>query len=315
MTTMLEDIAAPGTTVPAHTLTGPPHAPVIAVLGGISATRHVCAADDTGAGWWDGVAGPGRAIDTRHTRVLGLDFIDGGNVGTGQPARECTTHDQADALRRAMDDLGIATIDTLVGASYGGMVALAFAERYPARVARLAVISAAHEPHPMSTALRTLQRRIVELGLDTGRAADALSIARGIAMTTYRTALEFEERFAVDPIREAANGPAFPVDDYLRHCGERFAAAWDPARFLALSLSCDTHRVDPRRIATPALLISAEHDTLVPAAQMALLSRQLGGPTRHVTLPTRYGHDTFLIEQAAIGQLLAPFLTPLTTRT
>jgi homoserine O-acetyltransferase len=229
---------------PHYELIGEPGAPVVVVLGGISATRHVAANEnDPTPGWWDEIVGRGRAIDTRAFGVLGVDFLDGGRRADGRPRRTITTHDQADHVARVLDELCVDRIHSFVGASYGGMVALAFAERYPDRVDRIVAISAPHEPHPMSTALRALQRRVVELGLDTGRAADALAIARGIAITTYRSTREFGERFDSTPIERSENDATFPVDGYLRHHGERFAARWSAERFLALSLSGDLHRV------------------------------------------------------------------------
>src|SRR5438128_11573989 len=54
-----------------YELVGPPDAPVIVALGGISATRHVTAsADDPSLGWWESIVGNGRPIDTAHFRVL-----------------------------------------------------------------------------------------------------------------------------------------------------------------------------------------------------------------------------------------------------
>ena len=48
--------------------------PVVAVLGGISATRHVTSStSDQRRGWWDDVVGEDRAIDTRRFRVLSSD--------------------------------------------------------------------------------------------------------------------------------------------------------------------------------------------------------------------------------------------------
>ena len=69
--------------------------------------------------------------------MLGFDFLDGGRGSDGRPERIVTTHDQADALARVLDEIGVERIQAFVGASYGGMVALAFAERYP-RARRLA---------------------------------------------------------------------------------------------------------------------------------------------------------------------------------
>ncbi len=291
--------------LPPFEITGPPCAPVVVALGGISATRHVTASqDDPARGWWDDVAGPGRAIDTTQYRLLGFDFLDGGVADDGGPARTVTTHDQADALAQLLDALDVDVVHALIGASYGGMVALAFAERYPERLQRLVAISAPHQPHPMTTAVRSVQRGIVRLGLETGRAREALSLARALAMTTYRTSREFGERFAAAPLDVACGTAHFPVERYLRHHGDRFAATWSPARLLALSLSADLHRVDPSRITTPTLVVAAEGDTIVPREQLVALAAAIDAPTRLVDVATTTGHDAFLTEPAQIGSLL-----------
>jgi homoserine O-acetyltransferase len=290
---------------PRYELVGPAGAPVVVVLGGISATRHVTSGDDDSSpGWWDDIVGCGRAIDTTQCRVLGVDFLDGGWRSDGRPQRIVTTHDQAAGIARALDELEIDRLHGFVGASYGGMVGLAFADRFPDRLDRLVAISAPHEPHPMSTALRALQRRIVELGLDTGRAAEALAIARGLAITTYRSAREFGERFDSAPIECSDNDATFPVESYLRHQGERFAARWRAERFLALSLSGDLHRVDPSAIRTPTTIVAAEGDAIVPGEQLETLAARLGGPCRLVHVPTTRGHDAFLTEPTAVGEIV-----------
>ena len=265
---------------------GPPHAPVVLALGGITATCRVTE-------WWGDVAGDGRPLDTTRFRVLGIDYLDGGALPSGRPAARVSTYDQADALLGVLDELEIDCIHTLVGASYGGMVALAFAERHPARVEQLVVVSAPARAHPMSTALRSIQRAIVELGLDTGRALEAMSLARQLAITTYRSAAEFGERF----------GDSGALS-YLRHHGDKFARSFTPERFLALSLSADEHAVDPARITTPALLVSAEGDTIVPREQLFDLAARLAGPStlRHTLTAT--GHDAFLAEPHVVGGLL-----------
>ena len=287
-------------TVQSH-LFGPPGAPVVAVLGGISATRDARA-------WWPAIVGDGLAIDTREFRVLGFDWLDGGERADGKPARIVTTHDQADALAAVLDSLTVDRVHAIVGASYGGMVALAFAERYPDRLERLVVIGAAHEAHPMSTALRSIQRRVVELGLETGRARDALSLARSLAMTTYRSAREFAERFDSEPSSRTDRGVEFPVESYLKHHGDRFASTWRPERFLALSLSGDLHRVAPSAIKAPATLVAAEGDSIVPRDQVVELARGVSGPCRLVDLPSDNGHDAFLTEPAALTAILADAL-------
>jgi homoserine O-acetyltransferase len=295
--------------LPRYLIDGPPGAPVIAVLGGISATRHITTTAEH-KGWWSAIAGPGRAIDTDRFCVLGFDFLDGGRDESGKPQRVVTTHDQALALANILDAAGIDRIHTFVGSSYGGMVALAFAERFGRRVEQLVIISAAHQPHPMSTALRTLQRRIVELGLETDRAGDALSIARGLAMTTYRTADEFGARFKAAPLRVTANDASFEVDDYLRARGQAFTTVMPPERFLALSLSGDLHSVKPERITVPTTLVAAEGDAIVPRETIDELARRLGGERRLLEISTRVGHDAFLVETEQVSAIVAGALNP-----
>ena len=287
-----------------HELTGAQGAPVILALGGISADRHICAhSRDSRAGWWSSSAGEGKALDTRRFQLLGVEYLDGGARPDGRPERIVSTHDQADAIAALLDALGIERLHAVVGASYGGMVALAFAERYPRLLERLVVIGAAHTTHPLTTAWRVTQRRIVELGLDTGRARDALIIARGLAMTTYRSAREFGERFTNDA-HLMSNDATFPVESYLRHQGERFAARFTPARFLALSLSSDLHTVDPTAIRTPTVVVAQESDLVVPREQTDDLAQTLGGPSQLVELASVHGHDAFLTEPTSLGAIL-----------
>jgi homoserine O-acetyltransferase len=291
-----------------HECVGAAGAPVILALGGISASHRVVShAGDPTPGWWEGLAGPGRPFDLTTRRVLGVEAGDGGCGDDGRPAAAVTTHDQAAAVVALLDELGIPALDAVIGASYGGMVALALAERWPERVKRLVVISAAHETHPMATALRVAQRQVVELGLATGRAAEAMAIARGIAMTTYRTAREFGQRFELTAT-PTDRGPEFDVERYLRRAGERFAERMSPHRFLALSLSADLHRVVPERIDVPATVIAAQGDTLVPAAQLRTLARRLPRLNAFATLRTRCGHDAFLTEPARLANLLSTAL-------
>jgi len=281
-------------------IAGNPSGPLIVALGGISADRFVAAGRYRSMGWWPGLVGPGLAVDPARHHILGLDFA-ADESGRYAP----TTQEQAEVLAAAIEAVG-GRPATIIGASYGGMIALALAEQRPELVERLVIISAPAEPHPAATALRELQRRIVALGLETGRALEAQSIARGLAMTTYRTHEEFAGRFAggipdADPLSVSEPGA------YLRARGDAYREVMSPERFLSLSGSIDRHRVDPSRIAAPTLVLAASSDRLVPPEQSRELAAALPDARLHV-LDCLWGHDMFLKDAARLGELIAPFL-------
>ncbi len=282
---------------------GPDRAPTV-VLGGISAGRHLA---PTSAypepGWWSGVVGEGDALDPARRLLIGMDFL--GGACEDRVLRPVTTHDQARALAAVLDHLGIAST-SLVGASYGGMVALAFAELFPERVSRLVTLGAAHRTHPMATAVRTAQRAAATLGAETGQPARGLALARALAMTTYRSIDEFEARFS--PFALSAGTPGetpsrFPVEDYLDARGAAFARVFDTARFLALSESIDLHSTRPGSLPAHAHLVSFDTDVIVPPWLVdELAERQGRSPVRHATVPSLFGHDAFLKETGAVAR-------------
>ena len=209
--------------------------------------------------------------------------------------------DQARLLALAMDAAGVERLHGFVGASYGGMVALAFARLFPERVERLAVICAAHRPHPMATAWRGIQRRILAFAADAGRPEEGVALARQLAMTTYRTPEEFAERFT-GAIPDG--GDDAEVCGYLKARGDAYAAVASPARYASLSAAIDRHSEEPEAIHTPALLVGAESDRLVPIEDIRELADRLGAPARLVELSSPYGHDSFLKD----AHLIAPHL-------
>ena len=204
-----------------------------------------------------------------------------------------------------MDNQGIDKLAAIVGSSYGGMTALRFAEMFPDRLERLCVIGAAHRPYPIGVAWRGIQRRVVRLGIDAGNPKGGLKLARELAMTTYRTPVEFADRFALN---ETGTHPStFDICDYLESRGNAFAEVMDAKRFLALSESIDLHRVEPEDITTPTLLMTAISDQIAPLPDMQELRDRLGGQSELYTFTSLFGHDAFLKEYDAMGPKLAEF--------
>jgi homoserine O-acetyltransferase len=295
-----------------YELFGPADAPLVVALGGISAGRHASrSARDPSPGWWPDFVGEGAPIDTGRWRVLSFDWLGGAGASSGPAnwgAQErfpiVSAGDQARALALLLDHLRVERVEALVGASYGGMVALAFAALCPERARCMLVISAAHRSDPLSTAWRSLQRAIVALGAQHGCEEAALAIARGLAMTSYRTRAEFAQRFGAAP-SEVGGVPRFPVEDYLESRGRAWAANVPAAVHTGLSLSIDLFRVDPRALRVPATIVGVRSDALVPIEHVRELARTLAAPCELVELDSLYGHDAFLKELETIGSTIA----------
>lgn len=273
-------------------LEGAEGGPVVLALGGISAGRKVAGAE----GWWPGIAAPGAAIDLNAYAVLGLEF-----APVADQRVRITPDDQARLIDIALDALNISRLHGFVGASYGGMVGLALAGRAPSRVARLCVISAAHRPSALGSAWRGVQRRIVEFGLEHNDGARGLALARQLAMTTYRSAEEFEARFGGGVGTDGQGA----VDSYLIARGEAYLRHMPPRRWLSLSEAIDRHSIDPALVDVPVTLAACPTDQLAPFADMQALAHQLPRLAGFHELPSIYGHDAFLKETAAVNAIIA----------
>ena len=241
-----------------------------------------------------------RALDTRRCRVLSIDWLDRDDLGG---ARAIDSADQANALAALLDALGAGQAHAFVGASYGAMVGLAFAARHPRRLRQLVVIAGAHRAHPLSTALRNLQREIVRLGARCDDPDAGLDLARRLAVTTYRGEREFAERCGDEPVYVDGRY-RFAEEAWLKAAGAKFARRFDARRFLALSESIDLHRVAPEAIGVPTTLIGISSDRVVPLADLCELQRRCGAPASLHVIDSRYGHDAFLKEPEQIGALL-----------
>jgi homoserine O-acetyltransferase len=279
-------------------LVGPANAPVVCALGGISANRRVCLTEDPRQDWWSQIAGPDRPLDANQFRILSFDYLGGSGESTGPQAGETfpsiSSYDQAEALARVLDHVGINSLRAIAGGSYGGMVGLAFGERYPERVGHLLIIGASDRAHPMATAWRSVQRQIVRFAVDCGRSKDGLQLARALAMSTYRSSEEFSARFNGAPVLDGERF-IFPVESYLFSRGGDYASRYRPESFLCLSESIDLHRVDAGRIFVPTTAVAVREDQLVPVADMRAMVARLPAARLH-EISSIYGHDAFLKE-------------------
>jgi homoserine O-acetyltransferase len=226
---------------------------------------------------------------------LSFDYLGGSGDSTGpQPPVSISSYDQAEALVRLLDHLGVKSLAAIAGGSYGGMVGLAFAERFPERVGHVITIGAADRSHPLATAWRSVQRHIVGFAAACGQPQEGLRLARALAMTTYRSPEELAARFSGAVARHGERF-VFPIEEYLFARGSDYAQRYRAESFLCLSESIDLHRVDAARVFVPTTVVAIREDQLVPLADLRALAARLPRGRLH-EISSIYGHDAFLKE-------------------
>src|SRR5690606_12926566 len=191
------------------------------------------------AAWWPGVIGPGCALDTDRYAVLCATLLGSCYGTTGLPLDSpdpprVTPRDMAALVGLLVEDLGVGEVALATGGSLGGMVALEWVASYPAltRAAVVFAAPAAHTAHGIG--YNHVQRRALELG-----GLDGLSLARMVAMLTYRTPGEFAARFG----RERRPDGVFQVQSYLSYQGEKLVRRFDARSYRVLLDAMDAHDV------------------------------------------------------------------------
>ncbi|UIP58109.1 homoserine O-acetyltransferase MetX [Agromyces marinus] len=321
----------------------------ILVLHALTGDSHVLGPAGPGhasAGWWPGVVGPGRAIDTGRWFVVAPNVL-GGCQGTTGPASlapdgiewgarlpSLTIRDQVAAQAAFARELGIDRFAAVIGGSMGGMHALEWAVSFPGAVQRMAVLAAPPATTADQIALNSVQLDAVrsDPAFDGGAYYDApdgegpnrgLALARRMAMLNYRTPNELNQRFerswqsGLDPL---GGGGRFAVESYLDFHGNRFTRRFDANSYLTLTESMNSHDIGRGRGGVPAALARIEAHSLVlgidsdryfPLAGQREIAAGLGRSIHGrdpVVLRSDYGHDAFLIEDQAVGGWISRLL-------
>jgi len=295
--------------------------------------------------WWDGLFGPEMPFDlSRHcvicVNILGSCYGSTGpasiNPHTGRRyAGDFPVVSIGDMVRSQallLDHLGVDKLHAVVGGSIGGLQALSWAMLYPDRVDRCVAIGAV----PLSAlglALSHLQRQAIcndpafKNGFYEAEAPPAagLSVARGIAMCTYKSAQLFEERYGRAPNRNGEK-PAeklahrYNVSGYLDYQGEIFIRRFDANAYLIISKAMDnfdfgsdhaSQEDNLRRIKAKVLMVGISSDWLFPAADVFALTRRMqeaGVNAQYHELESDHGHDAFLANADLLVPLVKPFL-------
>ncbi len=330
----------------------------VLILHALSGDAHVAGWDATAEaagrpwrlrkpGWWNGMVGPGKAIDTRRwwvvcSNVLGSCYGTTGpasiDPATGRPYGcrfpPVTVGDWVRLQARLMDHLGIRRLHAVIGGSIGGQQAMEWALRYPRRLDNCIVLASGARLSVQGLAFNMVGRHAIlndplYAGGDyyqNGRGPDVgLAVARMLAHITYLSEPGMHRKFGrrrnAGAGGEGGFGPEYEVESYLAHQGRSFVERFDANSYLYISRAMDAYDaarwgrgdlvVACHRIRARTMIVSFSSDWLYPPRQsreLALALCRAGREVTYVDLPSDVGHDAFLVETEKVGRLVQAFL-------
>jgi len=321
----------------------------ILIVHALTGDSHVSGGPGSGhptAGWWSGMVGPGKAIDTEQWFVVAPNIL-GGCQGTTGPSSTApdgsqwgarfpyvTIRDQVAVQLALSDELGIGRWAAVIGGSMGGMQALEWAVGNPERLDRVAVLAAPAQSSADSIASNSVQLEAIRMdasfaGGDYYDAADGegpyqgLALARRMALLNYRSSTELNDRFErswQSGLSPLGGGGRYAVESYLDFHGNKFTRRFDANSYITLVEAMSSHDVGRGRGGTAAalsratakaLVLGIDSDRLFPVADQEVvalhLPGNLDGDVPHV-ISSLFGHDGFLIEDRMVGAQVARLL-------
>ncbi|MDZ4169277.1 MAG: homoserine O-acetyltransferase [Coriobacteriia bacterium] len=297
-------------------------------------------------GWWDPMVGPGKAFDTDRYFIVCANVLGGcsgttgpgsTNPATGEPHGldfpVVTIEDMVDVQTRLLDELGIERLLAVAGGSMGGMQALAWAKRYPARVGACVAIATTWRLGAQAIAFNEVGRAAIlgDPAFAAGRyyatgtvPRHGLAVARMIGHITYLSDESMHEKFgrrlrgrdgfAFEFVTE------FEVESYLAYQGKRFTERFDANTYLFMTKAMDyfdlcegASSLGEALAASPVrfLVLSFSSDWLFPTYQAREVVDALsaaGAEVSFAEIGSPYGHDAFLLEPQAQHAFVEPFL-------
>jgi homoserine O-acetyltransferase len=307
-----------------HALTGDSHA------AGVAGPGHPT------PGWWDGLIGPGAAIDTDSYFVVCPNVLGGcqGTTGPGSPAPDgapygsrfplITVRDQVAVEAGLADALGIEAWAAVIGGSMGGMRVLEWCVMYPDRVRRAVVLAVGASATADEIALSALQIRAIraDASFHGGdyyaygeRPVTGLAIARGIGHFSYRTAGELQQRFGRQAQEQEAplDGGRYAIESYIDYHGDKLAGRFDPNSYVVLSEAMNHYDIGRGRggaaralggVRAPVSVAGITSDRLYPLELQRELAHMLPGDPPVTVVESFSGHDGFLLEVEQVGSVV-----------
>nr|WP_211283714.1 homoserine O-acetyltransferase [Streptomyces antibioticus] len=312
----------------------------VLVLHALTGDSHVVGPAGPGhptPGWWDGLIGPGRALDTERWFVVAPNVLGGCQGSTGPSSLTpdgrrwggdfpfLTQRDQVAVEADLADALGIDRWALVVGGSMGGMRALEWAVEYPERTGALLLLASTAAASAEQIAWANIQLHAIRADPhwrgghyhDTGQGPHAgLGLARRLAHVTYRSEPELAVRFGRTPqgAEDPWSGGRYQVESYLDHHAAKLVRRFDAGSYVVLSEAMNSHdvgrgrggvRAALRRVTARTLVAGVDSDRLYPPSQQAELASGIPTADDLRLIESPYGHDGFLIEVKQVAALVA----------
>ena len=301
----------------------------VLITHGYTSSHHAAGrnpANGNQPGWWDGLIGPGKAIDTDKlfvvsSNMLGSSFgsTNGASINpdTGRPYGPdfpaITVRDIVAAEKALLDALGVAHVVAIAGPSYGGYQAFQWAVAYPDFMDAIVPVVTAPKAQNVEKSLAELQARLAtDPEWNRGRYYD-----RGGAKTVLtELRVEMLKRNGI----EAALAERYPDRDSretaIREQAVDWARRWDANSLVILrrgTIGYDTAKDFPK-IKAKVLYVLCRTDRLFPPAIAPRVMSDLataGVEVRYFEIDSDLGHSASGPEHAKWSPVLREFLVPL----
>lgn len=318
---------------------------VILVCHGLTHSCHAAgrhSPKDDKPGWWDGLIGPGKALDTDRWYVLCINCLGGCHGSTGPGTTDprtgkpyglrfpvITIADIVDAQKLLLDYLGIVRLRAVIGGCMGGFQVLEWLLRHPERVASAVAISTAMQTSAHTLALWEVTRQAIMCDphfaggdyYNGPRPRTGMGLATMFGMLTWMDRTVMERKFGRTRLagRTFSLEPEFAIQNFFAGLRDNAGGGLDPNSLIFLTRAMDYFdlpaQAEPSTLfagrTQPVLLLSYTSDWRYPPQEMERLRaalRAAGMPCTHNTLDSPFGHGAFHCDPAGVATPIREFL-------